>query len=367
MQRPAWASFPPVHYPSGDALHLALERTADRLPEHIAIRFGDDQYSFRDLDGLSNACARLLLERGVRTGNAGRDHVVQPARVRDRPLRRPEARVCAGHAEPGMEAVRGGVRARPHRSHTCDPRRRRSRVARTALRYDAARRSRRSRLPRRRRRPQRRATRAGRRLGEHGRRPRVQLRDHRLAEGGAPHPPIAGCRGRALALGAGADGQRQLPDHHTANACARAPQPGHGRRRRQRDGAPASTLRCRRDARLRRTRPHDVGDGGGAHRARHGTESRPRAPRPVVAALHRVGRHPDHRERRPAGDRAHRCALDARLRGERGSRDQPEPGASAGVVAARQRGHRRQRRGGPSRGSRLRAGASEWRGAASSR
>ena len=68
MQRPAWASFPPVHYPSGDALHLALERTADRLPEHIAIRFGDDQYSFRDLDGLSNACARLLLERGVRTG-----------------------------------------------------------------------------------------------------------------------------------------------------------------------------------------------------------------------------------------------------------------------------------------------------------
>jgi hypothetical protein len=60
MQRPAWASFPPVHYPSGDAPHLALERTADRLPEHIAIRFGDDQYSFRDLDGLSNACARVL-------------------------------------------------------------------------------------------------------------------------------------------------------------------------------------------------------------------------------------------------------------------------------------------------------------------
>ena len=49
------------------------------------------------------------------------------------------------------------------------------------------------------------------------------------------------------------------------------------------------------------------------------------------------------------GDRAHRCALDARLRGERGSRDQPEPGASAGVVAARQRGHRRQRRDGPRR------------------
>ena len=39
--------------------------------------------------------------------------------------------------------------------------------------------------------------------------------------------------------------------------------------------------------------------------------------------------------------------------------DQPEPGASAGVVAARQRGHRRQRRGGPRRGSRLGAGAAE--------
>jgi long-chain acyl-CoA synthetase len=69
MQRPVWASFPPVHYASGDAVHAALERTADQLPEHIAIRFGDDEYSFRDLDGLSNACARVLLERGVRTGS----------------------------------------------------------------------------------------------------------------------------------------------------------------------------------------------------------------------------------------------------------------------------------------------------------
>jgi len=43
MQRPVWASFPPVHYASTQALHAALESTADRLPEHIAIRFGDAQ------------------------------------------------------------------------------------------------------------------------------------------------------------------------------------------------------------------------------------------------------------------------------------------------------------------------------------
>lgn len=68
MQRPVWASFPPVHYASTQALHAALESTADRLPEHIAIRFGDDDYSFRDIDGLSNAYARVLAERGVRRG-----------------------------------------------------------------------------------------------------------------------------------------------------------------------------------------------------------------------------------------------------------------------------------------------------------
>jgi acyl-CoA synthetase (AMP-forming)/AMP-acid ligase II len=68
MERPAWASFPPVHYGPARSLHGALERTADRLPEHVAIRFGDEHYSFRDLDGLSNAFARILLERGVRTG-----------------------------------------------------------------------------------------------------------------------------------------------------------------------------------------------------------------------------------------------------------------------------------------------------------
>ena len=68
MQRPASTSFPRVHYERGASLHAALERTADRVPERIAIRFGDDCYSFRDLDGLSSACARVLLERGVQTG-----------------------------------------------------------------------------------------------------------------------------------------------------------------------------------------------------------------------------------------------------------------------------------------------------------
>jgi acyl-CoA synthetase (AMP-forming)/AMP-acid ligase II len=57
-----------VHYASNQALHAALERTADLLPDHIAIRFGDDEYSFRDLDGLSNAWSRELAERGARNG-----------------------------------------------------------------------------------------------------------------------------------------------------------------------------------------------------------------------------------------------------------------------------------------------------------
>ena len=103
VQRPASTSFPPVHYDRGSSLHSALERTADRVPEHIAIRFGDDGYSFRDLDGLSSAFARVLLERGVQTGT----------RVAIMASNRPEFAIAlfavlkfgvlTRHHEPGME------------------------------------------------------------------------------------------------------------------------------------------------------------------------------------------------------------------------------------------------------------------------
>ena len=60
--------FGPVHQPDPVGLHTLLERTADRTPEGIALRFGPEQWSFRELDGLANAAARLLADHGVGPG-----------------------------------------------------------------------------------------------------------------------------------------------------------------------------------------------------------------------------------------------------------------------------------------------------------
>jgi long-chain acyl-CoA synthetase len=62
------AAFPSIHYPAGHLVHAGLGRTADRLPERIAVTFEDETFSFREMDALSNAMARLLLEVGVRPG-----------------------------------------------------------------------------------------------------------------------------------------------------------------------------------------------------------------------------------------------------------------------------------------------------------
>jgi acyl-CoA synthetase (AMP-forming)/AMP-acid ligase II len=67
MTRPA--VFGPIHYPDPTGVHTLIERTADRLPEAVALRFGDEQWSFRELDGLANAAAGLLAERGVGLGD----------------------------------------------------------------------------------------------------------------------------------------------------------------------------------------------------------------------------------------------------------------------------------------------------------
>ncbi|HEY2429602.1 MAG TPA: class I adenylate-forming enzyme family protein [Acidimicrobiales bacterium] len=49
----------------GALMHEGLERAAGRFGDRDAIRAGDDRWSFRDLDRLSNAFARHLLAEGV--------------------------------------------------------------------------------------------------------------------------------------------------------------------------------------------------------------------------------------------------------------------------------------------------------------
>ena len=46
-------------------LHGGLERAADTYGDRVAVRAGDDRWSFRDLDGLANAFARHLAARGI--------------------------------------------------------------------------------------------------------------------------------------------------------------------------------------------------------------------------------------------------------------------------------------------------------------
>lgn len=53
---------------TGVLLHQWLERAAGRFGDRSAIRAGDEHWSFRDLDGLSNAFARHIGARGVREG-----------------------------------------------------------------------------------------------------------------------------------------------------------------------------------------------------------------------------------------------------------------------------------------------------------
>ena len=50
-------------------MHESLERAALRFGDRVAIRSGDEHWSFRELDGLSNAFARHLTGRGVKAGD----------------------------------------------------------------------------------------------------------------------------------------------------------------------------------------------------------------------------------------------------------------------------------------------------------
>jgi long-chain acyl-CoA synthetase len=60
-------------------LHGGLERAADTYGDRVAVRAGDDRWSFRDLDGLANAFARHLAARGV--GRADRVAVMTSNRA----------------------------------------------------------------------------------------------------------------------------------------------------------------------------------------------------------------------------------------------------------------------------------------------
>jgi long-chain acyl-CoA synthetase len=59
---------PPLDYPDRP-LHHFLTEAAARHPEGVALRIGKDAYSFRELDGLSNAFANALIAQGIRPGS----------------------------------------------------------------------------------------------------------------------------------------------------------------------------------------------------------------------------------------------------------------------------------------------------------
>src|SRR3954451_16242631 len=53
---------------SGSLMHRAIERAADRFDDRDAVLAGEERWSFRDLDRLSNTFARHLATAGVGAG-----------------------------------------------------------------------------------------------------------------------------------------------------------------------------------------------------------------------------------------------------------------------------------------------------------
>jgi acyl-CoA synthetase (AMP-forming)/AMP-acid ligase II len=56
-------------FPMGALMHRGLERAAERFGDRVAVRAGEESWSFGELDGLSNAFARHLAGRGVGRGD----------------------------------------------------------------------------------------------------------------------------------------------------------------------------------------------------------------------------------------------------------------------------------------------------------
>jgi long-chain acyl-CoA synthetase len=55
--------------PTSNPMHRGLERAADRLGDRVAVRVGDERWTFGDLDRLANAFARHLADRGAAPGD----------------------------------------------------------------------------------------------------------------------------------------------------------------------------------------------------------------------------------------------------------------------------------------------------------
>ena len=54
-------------FPEGDCLaHELVERWSERTPDSVAVVFGGQQMSYRDLNAHANAVASKLLDAGVR-------------------------------------------------------------------------------------------------------------------------------------------------------------------------------------------------------------------------------------------------------------------------------------------------------------
>src|SRR5437588_7725148 len=56
-------------FPVGTLMHHGLEQAADRYGDHAAVRAGDEVWTFRDLDELSNGFAAHLATQGVVAGD----------------------------------------------------------------------------------------------------------------------------------------------------------------------------------------------------------------------------------------------------------------------------------------------------------
>ena len=277
-------------------MHHGLESAAARFPDHAGCPGRRRPLDLRRArPGQQRRWRAHLAAQGVGRGRPRRGDDVEPAGVRGGRPRRQQARGGARPAElrpgrrsrsstaVGLTAPRYGVADGPGVGLLAE-----HLGADGVLDLDDAAGGRVDRPH------ERRAAARGRRERQRRRRLRLQLRHDRPAEGGAPHAPVHRPGDRSTGSsrsGLGHDDRFQVatpPSHILGllNLLAAAAAGATVRLHRRFDLD--EELRCIEDG------AHDPRDGGRAHRAGHGQPSRPRGLRPLVAALHHVGRHARH-------------------------------------------------------------------------